>query len=75
MATTKTPTISSVTIAGSTTAGVTGVSFLIQSPDALIDGVAVPEGATFSYNATGIDTVNSISYSLTTGSILITYLT
>jgi len=72
---TKTPQIVEVSTPGTTTAGVVGLSLLIQSDDASVDGVDIPNGTPLVYNATGQDTVDSIQYNPGSGKILITYLT
>jgi hypothetical protein len=71
----RTPSMVLVTSAsGLTNAGVQGVSLLVDSTDATIDGVAVLDTFSVSYNAKGSDTVDSISYNAGTGRILISYL-
>jgi hypothetical protein len=64
---------------GSTTAGVKGMSMWVRGTGATIDGVAVPNGARFSWGASdNDDTVGAISFTVPTGGalqIIITYLT
>lgn len=60
---------------GSTTSGVKGVALLVQSDDATINSIAIPNGTSIEFNATGVDTVGSISYNAGAGTIIITYLT
>jgi len=69
------PSIEKATIAGTSTQGVVGLSLLIFSDDATIDGVTVPNGFSISYNANESNTVDSISYDPGAGFIILTYLT
>jgi hypothetical protein len=60
---------------GSTTTGVKAVSLFVESDDATIGGVAVPDGYIANFSAEGSHTVDSIAFNAGTGSITITYLT
>tara|TARA_R110001632_G_scaffold111726_2_gene222558 strand:+ start:3906 stop:4220 length:315 start_codon:yes stop_codon:yes gene_type:complete len=72
----RTPSVEIISSAsGNTTQGVKGVALLVQSTDATVNGISMPNGTSIEFNATGGDTVDSIAYNSGTGTIIITYLT
>lgn len=60
---------------GNTNSGVKGVCLLVQSNDATVGGISIPNGTSIDFNATGSDTIDSIAYNAGAGTIIITYLT
>jgi hypothetical protein len=75
----RTPSVTTATLDGSTTGGVKGVTLWFRGTGGTLDGDAVPNGARFSFSADdNNDTVAAIAYTVPTGGvgeILITYLT
>jgi len=75
----RTPSVATATIDGSTTAGVKGLSMWVRGTGGTIGGQAVPNGAKLSWNAgDNDDTIGAIAYTVPTGGIgeiIITYLT